>query len=364
MVFKKLYFLLVLYLQNSLGMRIGTEEMTVVEDVIGTYELESLKSLIINSTYNITQSIKSFNVKENRKQHDEFEDKTLVLMKTINDTAEKVTENKKYFTKFFEDLKNRFSFFQSNIMRTLSNIKLFMENQSHKFQNFLKRSTLASQLIIANDCSDLYNMNFNTSGVYWLQKFGLRVLCDMETDGGGWLIIQKRTKSSEQVDFGQDWNTYKMGFGDLNTEFWIGNDILHMVTNQKRYEMLIEMNDYENGSFYAMYSDFRVGSEDSLYELDIGNYTGNASDSFTYHHGRPFSTNDKDHDNFEDGNCANYFSGGWWYDRCYDAHLNGIYPNPPDRSNASYISWWKRTGVKKVPLVLTDVVMKIRPNDK
>ncbi|RXG71798.1 Techylectin-5A [Armadillidium vulgare] len=287
MVFKKLYFLLVLYLQNSLGMRIGTEEMTVVEDVIGTYELESLKSLIINSTYNITQSIKSFNVKENRKQHDEFEDKTLVLMKTINDTAEK-----------------------SNIMRTLSNIKLFMENQSHKFQNFLKRSTLASQLIIANDCSDLYNMNFNTSGVYWLQKFGLRVLCDMETDGGGWLIIQKRTKSSEQVDFGQDWNTYKMGFGDLNTEFWIGNDILHMVTNQKRYEMLIEMNDYENGSFYAM-----VGSEDSLYELDIGNYTGNASDSFTYHHGRPFSTNDKDHDNFEDGNCANYFSGGWWYDR-------------------------------------------------
>lgn len=199
MVFKKLYFLLVLYLQNSLGMRIGTEEMTVVEDVIGTYELESLKSLIINSTYNITQSIKSFNVKENRKQHDEFENKTLVLMKTINDTAEKVTENKKYFTKFFEDLKNRFSFFQSNIMRTLSNIKLFMENQSHKFQKFLKRSTLASQLIIANDCSDLYNMNFNTSGVYWLQKFGLRVLCDMETDGGGWLIIQKRTKSSEQV---------------------------------------------------------------------------------------------------------------------------------------------------------------------
>lgn len=48
-----------------------------------------------------------------------------------------------------------------------------------------------------------------------------------------------------------------MGFGDLNTEFWIGNDILHMVTNQKRYEMLIEMNDYENGSFYAMYRQVR-----------------------------------------------------------------------------------------------------------
>lgn len=66
---------------------------------------------------------------------------------------------------------------------------------------------------------------------------------------------------------------------------------------------------------YFIFSDFRVGSEDSFYALDIGNYSGNASDSFTYHHGRSFSTKDKDHDNFEDGNCASYFAGGWWYDR-------------------------------------------------
>lgn len=56
-----------------------------------------------------------------------------------------------------------------------------------------------------------------------------------------------------QVDFDRDWFAYKKGFGDLDTEFWIGNDILHILTNQKPYELHIEMVDYEKGSYYASY---------------------------------------------------------------------------------------------------------------
>ncbi|KAG7175609.1 Techylectin-5B-like 4 [Homarus americanus] len=106
---------------------------------------------------------------------------------------------------------------------------------------------------------------------------------------------------------------------------------------------------------------FRVGSESSGYELDIGNYSGNATDAFTYHHGRPFTSYDRDNDLYIDGNCARYFSGGWWYDRCYDAHLNGVFPVTPDRQNASFITWWAHEDGLKVPLVLNSATLRVKP---
>ena len=38
--------------------------------------------------------------------------------------------------------------------------------------------------------------------------------CDMETDGGGWLVIQRRVNKGT-VDFYRNWNDYVQGFGDL-----------------------------------------------------------------------------------------------------------------------------------------------------
>ena len=60
---------------------------------------------------------------------------------------------------------------------------------------------------------------------------------------------------------------------------------------------------------------FRIGNEDSLYELDIGDYSGNATDAFAYHHGQKFSTKDEDNDMSSTMNCADHISGGWWYGR-------------------------------------------------
>ena len=46
--------------------------------------------------------------------------------------------------------------------------------------------------------------------------------CDMETDCGGWIVIQRRNASLGTVNFTRNWEDYENGFGDLDDEFWIG----------------------------------------------------------------------------------------------------------------------------------------------
>ena len=43
-----------------------------------------------------------------------------------------------------------------------------------------------------------------------------------------------------------------------------------------------------------------------------------------YHNGMQFSTFDADNDNYGDS-CAYVYQGGWWYNACYRANLNGLH---------------------------------------
>jgi hypothetical protein len=48
-----------------------------------------------------------------------------------------------------------------------------------------------------------------------------------------WTVIQRRINGT--IDFYREWNDYKNGFGDLQTEFWLGNEKIHQLTNQGQY---------------------------------------------------------------------------------------------------------------------------------
>ena len=64
-------------------------------------------------------------------------------------------------------------------------------------------------------------------------------LCDTLTAGGGWIVIQRRT--SGDVDFYRDWNSYMTGFGSLSADFWLGNENIYLLSSSGKYELRIEM---------------------------------------------------------------------------------------------------------------------------
>ena len=163
----------------------------------------------------------------------------------------------------------------------------------------------------------------------------------MTTNGGGWIIFQRRISGS--VDFYRNWVDYKNGFGDLNGNFWLGLDKLHLLAGPGKGAILRVDLRHMNGPYmiYAEYSTFEIASEADGYRLKVGGYSGNATDSLgnsvssaTSHNGQTFSTKDKDNAS----KCAYQFKGGWWYYACHRSNLNGIYP-PNDRTDPAYMGW-------------------------
>uniref|UniRef100_A0A3Q2QR42 Fibrinogen C-terminal domain-containing protein n=1 Tax=Fundulus heteroclitus TaxID=8078 RepID=A0A3Q2QR42_FUNHE len=163
----------------------------------------------------------------------------------------------------------------------------------------------------------------------------VRVYCDMETDGGGWTVFQRRMNG--KTDFYRTWSEYKAGFGNLSEEFWLGNELLHNLTNIGAVSLRVDLRS-GNDTAYARYTNFSVASEERNYTLTVSGYTGTAGDSMRYHNGRPFSTRDKEPDPMGI-HCAKAYVGGWWYKNCYKVNLNGLYGMNRDNQGIVWIDW-------------------------
>ncbi|KAL0962990.1 hypothetical protein UPYG_G00348080 [Umbra pygmaea] len=179
-----------------------------------------------------------------------------------------------------------------------------------------------------------------TSGVYVIQpagvKYPFKVYCEMLVDGG-WTVFQRRT--GPEVLFDKKWNQYKQGFGNLKKDHWLGLKHIYALTKgrKKNSTLRVDLWDFEGGTAFAEYSDFRLGNEGEAYKLHIGAYRGNAGDAIrgTYagidQNGFGFSTSDKDNDgcspcifgDIAQNDCSFSNGGGWWFSKCGSADLNG-----------------------------------------
>ena len=151
-----------------------------------------------------------------------------------------------------------------------------------------------------------------------------QVYCDMDTDGGGWTVFQRRQDGS--VDFYRGWNDYKNGFGNIDGEFWLGLDYIHWLLSLSKSgnELRVDLGDSQGTRVYAKYSNFSVGDESTKYVLGVSGYSGNANDAFGSHNGMKFSTKDQDND-VDSRHCAISWHGAWWYNGCHYSNLNGGY---------------------------------------
>ncbi|XP_033746381.1 ficolin-1-like [Pecten maximus] len=219
---------------------------------------------------------------------------------------------------------------QNTDLSTLMSMVQILQQQMNAMQTAINNGAKCGGVRVdPRNCKDVLDSGRNTSGRYLvypptLQGVALPVMCDMDDDNGGWLVIQRRQDGSE--NFFRNWKDYENGFGNVTSEHWLGNKNIHALTASGLYELRIVLEDFQGNRKVANYRSFSVGDAESKYQLSIDGYSGDAGDSLKFDHdGHAFSTADADNDGAQSVNCAQTHSGGYWYSDCYKSNINGKY---------------------------------------
>ncbi|BFF95777.1 ficolin-2-like [Drosophila madeirensis] len=164
-------------------------------------------------------------------------------------------------------------------------------------------------------------------GIYTIQVGNLepfQVSCDAKIAGPGWTVIARRT--SEELLFYRNWDSFKRGFGNISGDFFIGLDKLHAITKAQNQELYVYLTDFEGNSRFAQYDEFYIESENQAYRMaKLGRFIGDAGDSLNVHRNQKFTTYDRDNDERAKSSCAVDYMGAWWYKDCHDSNLFGMY---------------------------------------
>ncbi|GFN93094.1 tenascin-r [Plakobranchus ocellatus] len=324
--------------------KVKPDQLVAFTDALATAEniddrLNST-SIEVSSIYRLLTELLAW------QQTGQFECKNLTLaVQQILNSNEGLTNNlSENFVQMYNGLQEDFQQLRSDIKNMSSGIQYSTDDANVTLSN--SRSSI-SEKFKPKSCrrgmSSVQSHTIIDPSIFSNEEtsFSFPHLCDTITDGGGWIIIQRRTTGN--VDFYRDWATYKKGFGSLDDDFWLGNDNIHTITNSGTYELRVDLK-YQGKSAFAHYSKFSIDDEDNNYTLRLGDYDGTAGDSLGYHRGRPFSTLDRDNDAFGRGNCAVRYSGAWWNGACHQSNLNGKWMASNDKGPA----WLRFSGTNPV----------------
>ena len=230
----------------------------------------------------------------------------------------------------------------SNITQNFRNLQIRSEKYGQAIENISlnihKYCSKGCQYVQNNitsktryrSCLELLKCGFNESGRYVVEPslgYKKEVFCDQSSDGGGWTVFLRNRYGN--ISFYKSWENYKNGFGDLDYDFWLGNELLFKTTTLHNFhesnttQLYISLVDEVDTTFYVKYNDFAVLPETTHYRLHIfGHMYGTAGDSLEYHKNAAFSTRDKDFDTYSSKSCAFDKKGGWWFKSCGYSYLS------------------------------------------
>ena len=199
------------------------------------------------------------------------------------------------------------------------------------------------------DCYDLscYGLSEGIDGPHTIYPNiphlpSLNVSCDQETDGGGWIMYQRRVDG--KVHFKRNWQEYKYGFGNNGgntTELWLGNENVYQLVQSYGYNaaiLRIEVDAFDGAHGWIEASNFELSDERDLYRIYwIRSRASTVSmrDAWNELYTHSFKT----FDNIGGEKvCLDRMKGGWWYTRvgrCGPVLLNGEYLNSEVRTKTS-----------------------------
>ena len=175
-------------------------------------------------------------------------------------------------------------------------------------KNFTTRCAYHNYTI--ETCCDLKIFK-SPSGIYTIRQgefHAPNVYCDMDTDGGGWIVIQ-RNRIKSKLSFDRKWKNYEGGFGNLVNNFWYGLRGINCLTQTGNWEMRLEYQNLDKTWAYLHYNNFKVGTAGENYKLTVSGFTLRSGDYFQSINGHTFGTSDKNNI----GSCPNVYKSGWWY---------------------------------------------------
>jgi len=230
------------------------------------------------------------------------------LMRLMEDLKEKIEVKEKRSRQMY--MNNNATTKQMNqVLKVVQELKSLPANVSSMMDGV--REEMARSLSQAVTREELAQFRLlvarNTAGVRFAE--------------GEWVEFQARGQFDNAPSFfARDMVEYVGGFGDPAAEFWLGLDKLVLMTSGGA-QLRVELETFAGERVHATYSDFQVVG--AGHRLVVGGYSGTAGDTLRIDNGMAFSTRDADADRWS-GNCSSTRGhGGWWFNGCGLANLNG-----------------------------------------
>jgi len=315
---------------NSLVFELLKSVNKLTKEYVSKSDIENIQSSLAQTEEKLSEIVQ----KQEESSNEDLDSKLNSVFDSIRDSKDSVSavvEDALYtMNKKFDDLK-------SDMMSKLES-KVKRSNEPGKYVSEEAFEVVAREIEALKDLPSTLNakvedtysklskgMSTETITRDEFAQFQLNVARDtshLRFNEGQWVKIQQRGQYGNSEDyFSRNLVEYVNGFGDPTKEFWLGLDKIARMTRGGA-ELRIELETFEGALVHATYSNFEVRGED--FRLYISGYHGNAGDPLRIDNGMAFSTKDMDQDRWTGSCSATRGNGGWWFNGCGLANLNGM----------------------------------------